>query len=73
MLITHGLMSGKKDAITTGFTRLHDDDGVGMFTLEWVWSNGKPTVWHHYTYDRNPELYAIAKAYTQGLTITDLQ
>ena len=66
MQITHSHMSKE---FKTGFTRISDDDGVGLFTLEWVWSDKhqQAFVWHHYTYDRNPELYTKAKQAVKDL------
>lgn len=55
-----------------GHVRLMDDDGVGLFTLEWLWSRAqnKAIPWHHYTYNRSPELYAKACSIVESLCLS---
>lgn len=54
------------------FIILMDDDGVGLFTLEWFWSytQNKAIPWHHYTYNRSPELYAKACNIVESLCLS---
>ena len=57
-----------------GHVRLMDDDGVGLFTLEWLWSTkqNKAIPWHHYTYKRSPELYCKACAIVSSLCLSQV-
>ena len=74
MLITHGITSSKNEKIVTGFTRVHEDDGVGLFTIEWFWSKSlnKAIIWNSYKNEQQPEMFSIAQKYTNCLTICDL-
>ncbi len=57
-----------------GHVRLMDDDGVGLFTLEWFWSSKhkKAFPWEHYTYKRSPDLYSKALAVVSSLCLSQV-